>query len=71
MDTGFFLCSIGIQLTAHILHPAQDIVSFPSGCSLEQHMFYQVGQAMLLRQFIARTRINEQPKVETGLFTDR
>jgi len=56
---GLFLRRVRIQLTAYILKPVGDLIGTTAVRPFEEHMLYQMREAMLPLAFVSRTNPHE------------
>jgi len=68
VNAGFFLGGVGIDLAAHILHPAEDMIGGTFLRAFEKHMFQQVRNPVLFGHLISRSGVDHEPAMGNRTF---
>lgn len=63
MDAGFFLGGEGIEVAAHVVEAAQDVVGLSVLGAFEDGVLHEMGEAILMRQLITRASFHHQGEV--------
>ena len=66
LNASLFLGSEGVEVAAHVVEAAQDMVSFAPRGALEDSVFHEMGETVLMRQLITGAGLDH--KHEMGDF---